>query len=182
MLAPLFAERARHLCLLVMPALLFLGCGSVRPHMAEHSGEPASAEARSRPMAVPGLMEVDEQSPARPLEGRILLVSGRNRDCDAEQIECFSKCWNKKPPYPYQRGKADHHEYCSNKCLKAYMACLKERNARALEFPTMQAAQDWLKQHGQDILAGTLVVVAGAVLVVVVVETGGLALVPLLAL
>jgi hypothetical protein len=46
----------------------------------------------------------------------------------------------------------------------------------------MQAAQDWLKQHGQDILAGTLVVVAGAVLVVVVVETGGLALVPLLAL
>ncbi len=127
-------------------------------------------------------MGADDQGPAGRLEGRILLVSGRSRDCDAEQVECFSNCWKRKPPYPYQRGKADHHEYCSNKCLKAYLACLKEQNARALEFPTMQAAQDWLKRNGQDILAGTLVVVAGAVLVVVVVETGGLALVPLLAL
>ncbi|WP_309896527.1 hypothetical protein [Archangium sp.] len=151
--------------------------------LAERSGERDSEQVLSRPVIEPApIMGADDQGPAGRLEGRILLVSGRSRDCDAEQVECFSNCWKRKPPYPYQRGKADHHEYCSNKCLKAYLACLKEQNARALEFPTMQAAQDWLKRNGQDILAGTLVVVAGAVLVVVVVETGGLALVPLLAL
>jgi hypothetical protein len=46
----------------------------------------------------------------------------------------------------------------------------------------MQAALDWLKRHQEDILAGTVVVVAGAAMVIIVAETGGLALVPLLAL
>jgi hypothetical protein len=168
---------------MVLPALLLFGCGNVRHQLTERSGERMSDQAWSLPVVEPASsMEADDQNPEGPLEGRILLVSGRNRNCDAEQIECFSKCWKKQPPYPYQRGKADHYGYCSNKCLKEYMACLKEQNARALEFPTMQDAQDWLKRHHEDVLAGTLVVVAGAVLVVVVVETGGLALVPLLAL
>lgn len=166
-----------------LPVLLLIGCGSVRSQLAENPGAQASEQLSHLVAIEPTLpFEVDATSPATTLDGRVLRVAGGNRDCDAEQIECFNKCWNRKPPYPYQRGKADHYQYCNTKCLKEYMRCLKSQGASALQFPAMQDAQDWLKRHQEDILAGTVVVVAGAAMVIVVAETGGLALVPLLAL
>jgi hypothetical protein len=62
------------------------------------------------------------------------------------------------------------------------MKCLKVPNTSALQFPTMQEARSWLSDHQDEILTGTVIVVAGATMVIIAVETGGLALVPLLAL
>jgi hypothetical protein len=175
--------RVSQLASAFVPLLLLLGCGSVRSHL------PESPEAQRPRQASPRVgvahdqhLDTEVWGTAQSLEGRILQVSGRTRDCNAEQIECFDKCWKKKPPYPYQRGKADHYQYCSTRCLNEYMKCLKDQGSSALQFPTMQDALDWLKRHQEDILAGTVVVVAGVTMVIIVAETGGLALVPLLAL
>jgi hypothetical protein len=77
---PLLAERARLLLPGVLPALLFLGCGSVRPLLADRPGERVSEQVWSRPgVESASIMGADEQGPAGPVESRILLVSAHPR-------------------------------------------------------------------------------------------------------
>jgi hypothetical protein len=111
-----------------------------------------------------------------------VFASQNTRDCDAEHIACFQRCWKKKPPYPRPRGSWEHHDYCQNKCLGEYMACLEQQKLRLREFSTLERAMDWLRRHKKEILIGTIVVVAGATLVVASGGSGALVLVPLTAL
>lgn len=118
-------------------------------------------------------------------EGRelnVVLASGGARDCDAEHIACFERCWNKAPPYPRQQGDKGHHNYCTEKCRKEYTQCMEEVGARPLAFPSMKTALDWLKEHKTEVLVGSVVLVAGAAFVVSTGGGGALVLVPLAAL
>jgi hypothetical protein len=120
--------------------------------------------------------------PSESDELDILFASQNTRDCDAEHIECYQKCFKKKPPYPYTHGASDHHRYCESKCLKEYMTCLEQSGQQVRRFSTMGRALAWLDSHKKEVLIGTIVVVAGVTLVVASGGTGALALVPLTAL
>lgn len=129
----------------------------------------------------------ERAAPHKPLppestELDILFAAQNTRDCDAEHIECFHRCWRKKPPYPYTRGAWDHHDYCESKCLKEYMTCLERTGQRIREFRTMGRALAWLDEHKKEILIGTIVIAAGVTLVVASGGSGALVLVPLTAL
>lgn len=111
-------------------------------------------------------------SPEEPLASMIQLVK-TEEDCNGEQIECFDRCWNSKPPLTsIKKGSGKHHEYCTTKCLKVFMDCMKNVHSRS-GFKSMDEAMAWVRKHGKEIL-GTLVVVAG---VSYVVATGGGALI-----
>ncbi len=53
---------------------------------------------------------------------------------------------------------------------------------RPRAFVDMKAALDWLKSHKPEVLAGSVVVVAGAVFIVSVGAAGALVLIPLAAI
>ncbi|CAM4140163.1 hypothetical protein COEX109129_10325 [Corallococcus exiguus] len=109
------------------------------------------------------------------------------RDCDAEHIQCFDRCWNSVPPLSsIKRGSGKHHEYCTEECRKQYMVCIngKEQKAQrsgseALRFSNIDGALDWLRAHRTEVAIGTVVVVAGVAFVVATGGTGALVLAPL---
>lgn len=111
--------------------------------------------------------------------GPLVLTARRPRDCEKEQIECFRRCWKRKPPYPYKRGGHDHHALCANTCREAYDDCLKLNQLHALEFTVMDDAIAWLKHHRQQLLVGTLVTAAGVTFIVISAGAGVLVLAPL---
>lgn len=114
--------------------------------------------------------------------GEIVLVSGRRRDCDQEQINCHRDCMRRKLPAPHNylpRGHPRHNQLCRDKCRVAYDDCLEAEKARALRFPAVEGAVQWLKEHRTQLLVGTVVVIAGVTFVVVSAGAGLLVLAPL---
>jgi hypothetical protein len=113
-------------------------------------------------------------------------VGGSGSDhCADEQIACFDRCWNSRPPLSsIRKGSEKHHEYCTTKCLDEYMNCVKEQETskqfQKLHFPDTDKALSWLREHKTEIAVGTLVVVAGATFIVATGGSGALILVPLL--
>jgi hypothetical protein len=111
-----------------------------------------------------------------------------NDHCAEEQIACFDRCWNSRPPLTsIRKGSEKHHEYCTTKCLEEFMDCIKEQEQRETEkakrelrFPNIDRALAWLREHKTEIAVGTLVVVAGVTFVVVTGGSGALLLAPLL--
>ncbi|MFB1479979.1 hypothetical protein [Corallococcus sp. RDP092CA] len=109
------------------------------------------------------------------------------RDCDAEHVACFDRCWNSSPPLSsIKRGSGKHHEYCTEECRERYMDCLDalERAPRRdavseLRFSDIDGALNWLRVHRSELVVGTLVVVAGVTFVVATGGTGALILAPL---
>jgi hypothetical protein len=115
--------------------------------------------------------------------GHIVLASSRPRDCDQEQIDCHRDCMRRKPPYPHgARRSHGHVEYCDNKCLNEYMACLKLQRLEALSFPAIDRAADWLRRHQQEVMVGTIVVAAGVAFVVLSAGAGVIVLAPVVLL
>ncbi len=110
--------------------------------------------------------------------GRAVLASQRQRDCEQEQIDCFSRCWNQEPPEGYRRHKREHYAYCQDECLRGYMDCLKATGQYALEFRGMREAIDWLERHREEIAVGGVIVAAGVVFVAVSAAGGVLILAP----
>lgn len=123
-------------------------------------------------------------SKANGVAGRIVRTSGEPSDCYAQYLECYYQCRQAPLPpdfehYLYDFGPvAGHERYCSEKCMRQYTDCLKAQGARPQEFTSVDSAVDWLKRHRSQVLAGTLVVIAGAVFVVVSAGAGLLLLVP----
>jgi hypothetical protein len=103
----------------------------------------------------------------------------RSRDCDQEHHECYQGCKKRKPPYPYKRNSPEHIDYCNETCLSSYMECLKATGQHPVKFMGMNDAIDWLKRHRKELLAGTVIVAAGVVLVVVSSGAGVVILAPL---
>jgi hypothetical protein len=111
------------------------------------------------------------------VEGPIVRAAW-TRDCDDELAACLEMCkkslrgrdWSHASP----RSKA---EICSGKCLPAYNDCCRLRDqAETLKFSTGEQAVNWVKQHREELVAGTVVVIAGVTFIVVVGGSGGLAL------
>ena len=111
--------------------------------------------------------------------GPAVLAARRARDCDQEQIDCFQRCWKRKPPAPIERGGQSHYAFCQNTCREAYMDCLKLNELGAQEFSAMDEAIDWLKRHRQEVLVGTIITAAGVTFIVVSAGAGALVLAPL---
>jgi hypothetical protein len=112
----------------------------------------------------------------------IVFVSGRRRDCDQEHIDCHRNCMRRKLPAPYDylpRGHPRHNQICRDKCRLAYDDCVEAEKARALRFPAVDGAVEWLKEHRTELLVGTVVVIAGVTFVVVSAGAGLLVLAPL---
>jgi hypothetical protein len=116
--------------------------------------------------------------------GRIVRTAGEPPDCYAQYLECYYQC--RKAPLPpefehylYDFGPvAGHERYCSERCMRQYTDCVKAQGARPQEFTSVDSAADWLKRHRRSVLAGTLVVIAGAVFVVVSAGAGLVVLAP----
>ncbi len=113
--------------------------------------------------------------------GAVVLAGGR-RDCDQEQIDCHRECMRRKLPAPLNyipRGHPTHNEICRGRCLRAFNDCMDAEKARALRFPAVEGAVEWLKEHRTELLVGTVVVIAGVTFVVVSAGAGLVVLAPL---
>ena len=116
------------------------------------------------------------------LLGPIVLVGGRRRDCDQEQIDCHRNCMRRKLPAPHDyipRGDPRHNQICRDRCLALYLDCVDAEKARALRFPAVDSAVEWLKEHRTKLLVGAVVVIAGVTFVVVSAGAGLFVLAPL---
>ncbi len=114
--------------------------------------------------------------------GEVVLVSGRRRDCDQEQIDCHRNCMRRKLPSPHNyipRGDPRHNQICRDKCLRAYTDCVDAEKARALRFSAVEGAVRWLKEHRTELLVGTVAVISGVTFVVVSAGAGLVVLAPL---
>lgn len=123
------------------------------------------------------------EAPGDP--GRIVLVSGRPRDCDQELVDCHRECMQRPVPpeynqYEYNRGLGGRADYCNKQCLPSYMDCKELEKLRPQEFSAVDTAVDWLKRHRKALLVGSTVVIAGVAFVVVSAGAGAVALAPVL--
>jgi hypothetical protein len=113
--------------------------------------------------------EVDLRRYALPgSTGGIVLVSRRPRDCDQEQIACVRDCMKRRRPSHeshINHSNGNKYGFCQTKCLLEYHECLEVEKARSLQFSTGNDAVEWLKQNRRELLAGTIVVIAGVAFV-----------------
>jgi len=113
------------------------------------------------------------------LDSRIILASGRQRNCNQEHHECYQRCKKRRPPYPYEYKQPSHSTYCRETCQEEYMECLKATGQHPVEFLGTNEAIEWLKRHRTELLVGAVIVVAGVTFVVVSAGAGVLVLAPL---
>lgn len=107
---------------------------------------------------------------AEPLASMMTLVEAEDL-CNKDHIQCYRNCMRVKPPWPRDKNSPSHKAYCSEKCLKEYVECMKKAGLMK-EFSVMEAATEWIKRHSKEIVIGTLVVI-GAVVYVVATGSGG---------
>lgn len=100
--------------------------------------------------------------------------------CNALQIECFRKCFNKAPPKGkgWKKGDGDHYRYCQSMCLAQFMECRRKLGIVTRVFDAFDAAWSWIKDHKTEIV-GTIIVVGGVVYIVSTGGSGALVLIPL---
>jgi hypothetical protein len=116
--------------------------------------------------------------------GRIVLVSGRQRDCDAENRQCIEMCMSRPLPRGFGhmtsggRGKGGKEEWCNKQCSQPYRDCLELQGRQPQEFRAMEDAIDWLKRNHQSLLVGSIVVIAGTAFVTVSAGAGLVVLAP----
>lgn len=114
--------------------------------------------------------------------------AGRH-DCQKEHEECMELCWNKRYPWPHSQEQAGwYYKRCASDCVNQYKNCMDEEEAAArekakkLEFSRMDQAIEWIKQHKDEVVIGTIVVVGGVAFVLATGGSGALILAPLAAL
>ncbi|WPB74051.1 hypothetical protein KYC5002_34095 [Archangium violaceum] len=116
--------------------------------------------------------------------------AGAEAYCSEMEKQCFKKCWRRKPRISsIPKGSGVHHEYCTTTCLEERMRCVKEQEElerqesqkKKLDFPTINAALGWLREHKTEVAIGTVVIVGGMVAApyVIAVMGGALVLAPL---
>lgn len=112
------------------------------------------------------------------VEGPIVRAAW-TRDCEEESDACLEMCTKSLRGRNWSHAnKGSKAEKCREKCRRAYMDCNELRDqAEALKFTAADNAVAWLKQHHEELLVGTVVVIAGVAFVAAVVGSGGTALV-----
>lgn len=122
------------------------------------------------------LTQYPSQSTIALEEGSVVRATN-TRDCEQEFSDCVDMCISslrgRNWSHASQGSKA---EMCRGKCRPAYNDCNKlQELAEARRFPAVDKAVDWLKQNRQELLVGTVIVIAGVAFVVVVTGSGGAA-------
>jgi hypothetical protein len=117
--------------------------------------------------------------------GRIVRVAKTyQRDCDAEFDECVNTCMRRPLPRGFGhttsggRGKGGKDEWCRKQCWQPYRDCQQLEGRHLQEFSAVDDAIDWLKRHHQDLLVGSIVVIAGVAFVTVSAGAGLVVLAP----
>jgi hypothetical protein len=112
----------------------------------------------------------------RDFDERIIHVSF-NRDCDEERIACEKMCvaglqgenWT-------HMSTGAKKKHCIRVCMQPYLDCsrLKElAEGGTVKFRAIDQAVDWVKQNREQLMVGTVVVIAGVAFVVVTGGSGG---------
>jgi hypothetical protein len=112
------------------------------------------------------------------VEGPIVRAAW-TRDCEAESDACMDMCSKSLRGRDWSHAnKGSKAEECRRRCRSAYLDCCERREqAEALKFTTADKAVVWLKQHHEELLVGTVVIITGVAFIVTVVGSGGTALV-----
>jgi hypothetical protein len=127
----------------------------------------------------------------------VRVSSGLEKYCSGRRTQCEADCLSSSRPmrvghlrYPTYRGpwRINKGWWCSHACGQLEDMCNRGMGEWAeefaAEFDTIEPAVDWIKRHREEILVGTLIVIAGVTFVAAVAASGGgaLVLVPLVVL
>jgi hypothetical protein len=112
------------------------------------------------------------------VEGPIVRAAW-TRNCEDELDGCMQMCMKSLRGRNWSHAnRGSKAETCRDRCRPAYNDCCRLRDqAEALKFSAVDDAVNWLKHHYEELLVGTVVVIAGVTFVVIVVGSGGTALV-----
>lgn len=131
------------------------------------------------------------------LVGRLVRVATSTSHCDVRQGSCINLCTSSPRPIPIENDRYPSYlgswaknrgRWCESTCTKYHQLCLQGRGPwaeqQAREFTRVDIAVEWLKNHREEIVTGTVVVITGVAFVAAVAGSGGgvLCLVPLLAM
>ncbi|WP_420943164.1 hypothetical protein [Archangium gephyra] len=114
--------------------------------------------------------------------GRIVLASRRPRDCDQEQVDCVQACMKRRLPSNYshiRREDGGKKRFCEKECLEEYMDCLESQKQHALQFNAVDSAVEWLKRNREQLLLGSVVIIAGVAFVTISAGAGAVVLAPI---
>jgi hypothetical protein len=108
-----------------------------------------------------------------------ILAHRGTEDCEEERDQCEEMCKASLTGRNWSHASAGSKaEICRRRCRPAYLDCSRLREqADAVKFPVTDKAVDWLKRHREEILVGTVIVIAGVAFTVVIVGSAGTALV-----
>ncbi len=115
--------------------------------------------------------------------GSMQLVGSDVDECRDVYERCMRQCMSSSVPpdfdhYEIQYGVYGHRKYCDDKCMELQADCFRRRGgSRPYEFSVVDDAVDWLKRNHEEIVVGTVIVIAGVAFVAVVAGSGGGALV-----
>ncbi len=164
------AGLTRLMALLTAVAVANLGCA--------HTQEPE----RRMYLIAEDASSIDFQEDARGIGG-----AGAKAYCNELQKQCYTKCMRRKPEFPsIPKHSGKHKEHCTTKCLNEFMDCVKkmeelerqESQSKKLQFPNINEALEWLKEHTSEAPPGTHIAVAGVGFVIAIVGSA-LFLVPI---
>ena len=128
----------------------------------------------------------------REFYGRAVTAAFTSEECRHEYEVCVPEClastrirqvskyvYDSRIHGPWRTGK---YAYCGGACMKQLANCLHDVEPDPVKFEAIAPAVDWVKENRNNILMGTLVVIAGVAFVAVMVGSGGggFALLPLM--
>ncbi len=134
------------------------------------------------------------QHTMRPARGIVRTSTDRSEYCEARRQQCEASCLASSRPipvghlrYPAYRGPWSTNKgwWCEQSCIKLAEMCIRGMGEWAedfvAEFDSIDHAVDWIKNHREELLVGTVIVIAGVAFAVAVAASAGgaLILVPL---
>lgn len=115
----------------------------------------------------------------RDVHERIVHVAF-NRNCEDERDACEDMCVAGLTGEDWSHMSAGAKKrHCVRACMQPYLDCsrLKElAEGGTMKFRAIDQAVDWVKQHRAQLMAGTVVVIAGVTFVVLTGGSGGILL------
>jgi hypothetical protein len=103
-----------------------------------------------------------------------------SRNCEEERDRCERMCRASLTGRDWSHMSAGaKNAHCRQMCMQPYIDCsrLKElAEGKAVEFNAIDGAVDWVKRNKEELLVGTVVVIAGVAFCVAVGGSGGAAL------
>ncbi|HEX5746996.1 MAG TPA: hypothetical protein VFZ09_12190 [Archangium sp.] len=111
--------------------------------------------------------------------------------CEGRRVQCEQDCLASSRPIQVGQWKYDDVKtqpwriarswWCPRHCLQQAVLCNKGRGSwaeeYAAEFHAIEPALDWLKTHREEILAGSVIIIAGVAFVAVSTAAGAAALI-----